>query len=998
MAVTRIKNNQITDLTVNAAAKLQDFSITSGKIANNLTYGSDLTIQGNLTVQGNVTAIDTHDLIVEDPLILLAKDQTGVPTLDIGYIGERGDEQNIAFVWDESNAEFITAFTSSGTTNTTITVSSYADFKTNDFTANNANLTGTFTVTGNTTVGNIFVDGQKTIDVGNSIVGNVQDPVANTDAATKGYVDSISSGGFTIEDDTANTTVISGGDTLELFGTSNEVTVLITGNDQVTFGLPANVTVADSLIVTNSANATTLNASGNVTANNAVITNNVGATTVTASGNISGANVNASASVTAVDVSATTVTASGNVNANNAVITNDVSAVSGSFSGNVSANNAVITNDVSTTSVTASGNVDGANLNATTAVTTISVVASGNVNGNNINSTNSVTGVTVTASGNIEANNAVITNDVATTSVTASGNVDGANLNATTAVTSAAITATGNISANNAVITNDVSAVTGTFSGNVTAGNISTGGTLTVDSLSAVGNITGGNLISNADVTTVSVTASGNITGGNLNSNASVTGTNITASETVSANNVSVTNNIGTSTLDASGNVIVANLNANLNVTATETVSANNVSVTNNIGTSTLDASGNIVGANINANSSVTGTSFVASGNIDGANLNATTNVTGTTFTATGNVNAAGISATGNVSGGNVIASGNVEAAGAEFGNISVSGNLDLDILNANTVTVSGVTTSNTFVALTHVDTPLVTNDSGNVSITTTTSGNIVLDPVGGVYLADENPTSVLFLDSTGAVDTSVDLTYSSNVFAINGNLTAGNAAVTGQITADSVTTSNNIVAGGNVEAAYLIANNITNSSGPLTITTTSGDLVLNLSGNLDLAANWINDLASPVRAQDAATKQYVDDAVSSGITVHTPVRLESPSALTATYTQGGTTATVNQTIAGNTVVFTSAIDPQVNDQLWFSNSFNGVVANIAYFVVSAPNTSSAVLSTAYNGNPVANITSGSGLTESVRINSGQGATLTNAGSNATLVIDGVTTVNGDRI
>ena len=89
MAVTRIKNNQITDLTVNAAAKLQDFSVTSAKIANNLTYGSDLTIQGNLTVQGNVTAIETHDLIVEDPLILLAKDQTGTPSLDIGYIGER---------------------------------------------------------------------------------------------------------------------------------------------------------------------------------------------------------------------------------------------------------------------------------------------------------------------------------------------------------------------------------------------------------------------------------------------------------------------------------------------------------------------------------------------------------------------------------------------------------------------------------------------------------------------------------------------------------------------------------------------------------------------------------------------------------------------------------------------------------------------------------------------------------------------------------------------
>ena len=66
MAITRINNNQITDSIegnvyygINAAAKLQNYSITSQKIANSLTYGSDLTVAGNLTVQGNVTAIDT---------------------------------------------------------------------------------------------------------------------------------------------------------------------------------------------------------------------------------------------------------------------------------------------------------------------------------------------------------------------------------------------------------------------------------------------------------------------------------------------------------------------------------------------------------------------------------------------------------------------------------------------------------------------------------------------------------------------------------------------------------------------------------------------------------------------------------------------------------------------------------------------------------------------------------------------------------------------------
>jgi hypothetical protein len=125
MTVTRIKNNQITDGSILANTKLADYTITSTKIANNFTYGSDLTITGNLTVQGEVTAIDTIDLVVEDPLILLARDQTGSPALDIGFIGKRGNEDNIAFVWDENTDKFAAAFTTSEVTNSTITINSY---------------------------------------------------------------------------------------------------------------------------------------------------------------------------------------------------------------------------------------------------------------------------------------------------------------------------------------------------------------------------------------------------------------------------------------------------------------------------------------------------------------------------------------------------------------------------------------------------------------------------------------------------------------------------------------------------------------------------------------------------------------------------------------------------------------------------------------------------------------------------------------------------------
>ena len=163
MAVlTRIKNNQVTDasagnvyLGVNAAAKVQDYSITGGKIQNNLTYGSDLTITGNLTVQGNTTTIDTVNLVVEDPLILLAKEQTGSPTLDIGFIGKRGTSDNIAWVWDESANSFVSVFTTSEVTNTTISISSYAAVTMANLSATTGNFSGNVQVANLSVVGNI---------------------------------------------------------------------------------------------------------------------------------------------------------------------------------------------------------------------------------------------------------------------------------------------------------------------------------------------------------------------------------------------------------------------------------------------------------------------------------------------------------------------------------------------------------------------------------------------------------------------------------------------------------------------------------------------------------------------------------------------------------------------------------------------------------------------------------------------------------------------------
>ena len=139
--LTRIKNNQITDSTVNAAAKLQDYSVTSGKLANSLVYGSDLTVSGNLTVNGTTTAIDTVNTLIEDPIITLADGQTaGTPTVDIGFLGLRGSQNSSFMGWNEGNTEFAVFLSNTTVSNTTANINSYGDFHSANIKAANLSL------------------------------------------------------------------------------------------------------------------------------------------------------------------------------------------------------------------------------------------------------------------------------------------------------------------------------------------------------------------------------------------------------------------------------------------------------------------------------------------------------------------------------------------------------------------------------------------------------------------------------------------------------------------------------------------------------------------------------------------------------------------------------------------------------------------------------------------------------------------------------------------
>ena len=97
---------------------------------NTLTVNNNATITGDLTVNGTTTTIDSTTLTIEDPLIQLAKNNSGgdANTYDQGLFFNRGGLDNVSFLWDESADRFVFAITSGedGTTAGNVTIDSYA--------------------------------------------------------------------------------------------------------------------------------------------------------------------------------------------------------------------------------------------------------------------------------------------------------------------------------------------------------------------------------------------------------------------------------------------------------------------------------------------------------------------------------------------------------------------------------------------------------------------------------------------------------------------------------------------------------------------------------------------------------------------------------------------------------------------------------------------------------------------------------------------------------
>jgi hypothetical protein len=410
MAVTRINNNQVTDASpgnvyvgINAGTKLQAYSITATRIANNLTYGSDLTITGNLTVSGTTTNVDTVNTLIQDPLITLADGQvTGTPVLDIGTIGLRGSQNSAVLAWKESEKSFVTALSNTTVSNTTFNISSYANLQTGNATVQGTtslvgNLIGAVNATATITGGNLATPG--TVSAAGNITGG--------NLVTSGAISGLS---------VAVTSFINAGTVISAVGNITGANIFTAGNVSATGnGTFGNISTAGSF------SAASLSASGNITGGN-LLTGGL----ISAGGNVSAGNVSGT-NLTGTNVSVTgTATAASTVGG---VITGSSSSVTGT----------------QTAASTVGGVITGSSSSVTgtqTAASTVGGVITG--------SSSSVTGTQTAAStvgGTITGLSVDVTAFVyAGTIVSAAGNITGANV-----FTAGNVSATGNVTGGNVI-------------------------------------------------------------------------------------------------------------------------------------------------------------------------------------------------------------------------------------------------------------------------------------------------------------------------------------------------------------------------------------------------------------------------------------------------------------------------------------------------------------------------------------------------------------------
>ena len=764
MAVTRIKNNQITDATI-TAAKIASQTLVGSLFATDLTLSSNLSIIGNLTVTGTSSNINAINTFISDPFVIFNNGYTGSLTnYTIGILVNRNlaslnsfGAVNTAWVWSEADAAFTgIATTDTGTGIVSINNSGYANIKIGNLNAvtavtassitattlNFTNAVASTLVATNFSTGNAVISGGYISALANATVttGNTQSWYATNLNSTNGNITTLTA-----------TTVNAGTTTT---ATLNSTT--------------GNITTLDSQTTTSAIlNATT----GNITTLNA-------GTTTTAALNSTNGNIttlNAQTTTSAI-LNATT----GNITTLDSQTT--TSAILNATTGNITTLNA--------------GTTTTATLNTTTAN-----VTTGNAQTWYATTLNSTTG-------NITTLGAGTTTTATLNSTT--GNIT--TLGAGTTTTATLNTTTGNITSGNSttfVATNFSSGnavVTGGSANSFKVGN-TTPDTGAFTALSSNGLTTFTNATQSDNASTGALVVTGGVgIGANLNvaGNVTVTGNLTVLGNTTTLNvetlnvedlNITVAANATTGAEANGAGLTVAGANATFTyLNADDSWNLNKKLNATTVGAATI----NVTTANIttvDAGTTTTVTLNSTNGNI--TTLTSTTVNAGTTTTAILN------STTGNIT---TLGAGTTTTAilNSTTGNITTlgAGTTTTAILNSTTGNITTLGAGTTTSAVLNTTAANITGGTATTLVATNfSSGNAVITGgfINGTVIGNTTPAdaTVSLLKATGnivAASGTVATNYTTGALVVpNG----GGVGITGDLWVQGPSTfAGNIVAG----------------------------------------------------------------------------------------------------------------------------------------------------------------------------------------------------------
>ena len=739
----------------------------------------------------------------------------------------------------------------------------------------------------------------------------------------------------------------------------------------------------------NIATANFVNVASNTITNNLTVNLALAGNTANFSGNITSLNANLGNLATANFVNVSSNTTTSNLTVNLALSGNTAN-----FSGNITSLNANLGNLATANYVNVSQQINGNVANFSGNLTAANANLGNLATANFVNVSSNINVTDTMQAGNVRTDNLLYANGNPWDLQEAAGanteiqyndgsNNFGASANLTYDYVNSNLTVVGNIIA------------TGTFVGNL-QGNITISAANTTVLFSDDG-VASGN-------TGFTYNKSNNhvLIDGNLDVNYSINATNLTSSLELSGNTANFTGNINSALNANLGNLVTANF-----VDVASNVTTNNLTVNSEISGNTANFTGNINSAlNANLGNLVTA-NFVKSAEIYNNssnvridyNSNVTVSVDGYADIFT--VSTLGANVTGTLG-----VSGNITSLNADLGNLAT----------ANFVNVSSNTTTGNL----SVNLELsgnTANFSGNVIVPNLT---VNLELAGNTANFSGNVVAANFIGSLSNGTSNVKVYNNANIeFTINGTANVATISSTGLYVAGEInTTTGNMLSNGNITANLFLnsanANvtgeavlgsvktaNITAPTGAITISAAGANNNIILSptgvGNVDVGLHNITQVALPINPNDAATKEYVDN-VSQGLYIHPAANVISTSNLNASYLNGGNVLSATTITGGKTITFSTNHGLSVDNDIEFTNTFNGIIAGELYYVFSVPAANQITIKDGYFGAEVTTLVNGAGLTEPALAEGGVGATLTNAGAQAALTIDGILMTVGARV